>query len=286
MIRAALIWLMLALPVAAQELPDWQHTSINDFAGVLTADDTRVLDQALIKLFEETDIEGTVVTLPDRTRYGGSDGLEAFATRLFNHWGVGDAERNDGFMVLVLVKDREARIELGAGYPREADILAQDVMRNVMLPEFREGRMSEGIRKGTLAVIESIARPVAAGDELREPKGKGIPLVPGLIGFGMAGFILFQIIRKQIRGIGKIPSKCPKCGGTGLIEDQDPATPERPAQANETTFWIRCPNCDWKQNRPRSGRGRGFGRSGISVGGRSGGFGGGRSSGGGASGRW
>ena len=42
MIRAALIWLALTLPLAAQDLPDWQHTSINDFAGLLSDDDTVV----------------------------------------------------------------------------------------------------------------------------------------------------------------------------------------------------------------------------------------------------
>ncbi|MDB6179886.1 TPM domain-containing protein [Paracoccus fistulariae] len=280
MIRAALIWLLLALPLAAQDLPAWQHTSINDFARVLQGDDIRVLDQALIRLFDETDIEGTVVTLDNRAAFGGQDGLEPFATRLFNHWGVGDAQRNDGFMVLVLVGDREVRIELGAGYRREADLIAQDIVNNLMLPEFRSDRLSAGIRKGTLAVIDEIARPTAAGDELRKVPGKS--RLPEVIGLGMFGFIIFQIIRNRVKKAKR--RRCPDCGGHGVIEERGPEPVGLDAQGNQIrqSYWRACPSCGWRGpvyfGSNRDSR-RGNRRS-------SGGFGGGRSSGGGASGRW
>lgn len=282
MIRAALIWFMLALPVAAQNLPDWKHTSINDFARVLSGEDTRMLDQALIRLFEETDIEGTVVTLTNREIYGGQDGLEPFATRLFNHWGIGDADRNDGFMVLVLVDNREARIELGAGYRREADILAQDIMNNMMLPEFRDGRMSEGIRQGTLAVIDEIARPTAAGGEIRSPRRKSWSWVPNAIAIGMFGFIFAQIIRNRIRKAQR--RKCPECGGNGVIEESgpEPVGVDANGQQIRQSFWRSCPKCGWRGPLYYGGHSNSGRRSRIG----SGGFGGGRSSGGGASGRW
>ena len=172
MIRALVLTLLLALPAAAQDLPDWQHTSINDFAGVLSNEDVQILDQALIALHDDTGVEGTVVTLTDRARYGGADGLEPFATRLFNHWGVGDAERNDGFMVLVLTGDREVRVELGAGYPRSADRIAARIIDDTILPDFRAGNLSRGIREGTLDVIQQIARPHAAGETLAGRPGR------------------------------------------------------------------------------------------------------------------
>ena len=283
MIRALLIWLALALPVAAQELPEWQHTSINDFAGLLTPADTQKLDQALIDLFEDTDIEGTIVTLSDRASYGGLDGLEAFATRLFNHWGVGDAARNDGFMVLVLDKDREARIELGAGYSPEADILAQDIMRNVILPKFRDGQMSQGITEGTQAVIDRIARPVSAGQALEKP-GKRTPLVPVLAAFAIVGAVVLRIGRSLVRQFTRSGNKCPNCGGAGMIEEAAPEVTGTDSQGNpiRQTFWTRCPNCGYRQQRTRSGNS--YRTTRRSRGG--GGFGGGRSSGGGASGRW
>lgn len=282
MIRAALLWLCLALPGLAQDLPDWTATSINDFAGLLTNDDARIIDQALIALHADTGSQGTVVTLSDRARYGGTDGLEAFATRLFNDWGVGEAERNDGFMLLVLRDDREVRVELGAGYPRQADDAAQAVIDDSLLPAFRAGDMSGGIRDGTLAIIDQIARPHAAGLGYEGPSEKRDALgwlMPTAV-FGFFGFVLFNIGRNIWRRIQFGRQPCPNCGGSGLIQESEVIQPGDGKGRASQVMWTRCPHCNWtsprSEPRPVSRRSSG----------RSGGFGGGRSSGGGASGRW
>lgn len=282
-IWAALIWLALALPLAAQDLPDWQYTSVNDFAELLSDDDTRIIDQALIALHDETGVQGTVVTLSDRSRYGGVDGLEPFATRLFNDWGVGEAGRDDGFMLLVLRDDREVRIELGAGYPGAADPAAQAIIDRDILPEFRAGRMSDGIRAGTLAIIDEIARPNAAGMgfdgpvERRDPVGGMLPVIV----LGIFGYIGFNILRGLWRRFRLGRQPCPRCGGKGLVQDSEIIRPAGAAGGSSQVLWTRCPSCNWTS--PRSAP-RPISRRRSS--GRSGGFGGGRSSGGGASGRW
>lgn len=281
MIRAALIWLITALPLAAQDLPNWQHTSINDFAGLLTNADARTLDQALIALHDSTGVEGTVVTLTDRARHGGSDGLEPFATRLFNQWGVGDADRNDGFMVLILSEDREARIELGAGYPRNADATARQIMDDTMLPALRGGQMSAGIREGTLEVIDRIARPAAEGQALTAPSRSLMDwLVPAMT-FGIFGLALFNIARGILRRIRHGRRPCPNCGGRGLVEEIEPidAIDADGNPVPRQSVWTRCPRCGWRDHSTRDAPRRSSTR-------RGGGFGGGRSSGGGASGRW
>lgn len=288
MIRAALIWLCLALPTIAlpalaQDLPDWTATSINDFAGMLSNDDAQAVDQALIALHDATGTQGTVVTLTDRARYGGSDGLEPFATRLFNDWGVGEAGRNDGFMLLVLQDDREVRIELGAGYPPAADAAAQAIIDRDILPDFRGGNMSAGIRDGTMAIIDQIARPHAAGLGFDGPSQKRDPLgwLMPIAFLGMFGFIGFNILRRvwQRFQLGRQP--CPSCGGSGLVQESEIIQPSDGKGRASQVIWTRCPRCNWtsprSEPRPISRR---------SSGGRGGGFGGGRSSGGGASGRW
>ena len=292
------LWLALLAPAQAQAqaLPDWQHLRVNDFAGLLAPGDAQALDEALTALRKQAGIEGTVVTLADRARYGGTDGLEAFATRLFNHWGVGDATRNHGFMVLVLAGDREARIELGRGYENDADILAQEIMRNTMLPAFRDSRMSQGIRDGTLAVIDLIAWPVAAGQPGKAPEpdlaDRIIPLLFGGAWLLILGGIARQLWRRN---------RCPQCGRRGLdtqIAPQETPLPEGGHMVSHESVTRRCPACGWSDSRQRlrpqtvwygptgtvlrseptpGYRGAARGASG---------FGGGSSRGGGASGRW
>lgn len=265
MIRALLLWLMLALPAAAQSLPDWDYTSINDFAGLLTNDDTRVLDQALIALHADTGVEGTVVTIKDRQAHGGNSGLEAFATRLFNYWGVGDKRRNDGFMVMVLRDNREARIELGAGYPPAYDSIAQQIMDNEMLPAFRNGYYSTGLRHGTLAVIERIARPHAEGvvPDPMPARSNGPSMVPPLIflGFMLVFFVgLFSfVVRSHSRATKTQYS-------SAYYQDDDGELHSYRSSSYSSSS-------DWSS-----------GSSSSSSSG--GGYGGGSSSGGGASGRW
>lgn len=283
MIRALILLLVLALPAGAQDLPDWRHTSINDFAGVLTQEDTQVLDQALIALHDSTGVQGTVITLTDRARYGGTDGLERFATRLFNHWGVGDKDRNDGFMMLMLTGDREIRIELGAGYPASADRIAGRIIDDTILPDFRAGNMSRGLREGTLDVIQMIARPHAAGEALPEPRQNiGDWLLPAGV-FAFFGFVIVQIGRGLIGNMLRTRQPCPNCGGTGLVAESESISENLPggAPTRRQVIWRRCTRCGWTS--PRETRSAPV----SSPRPRSrGGFGGGRSSGGGASGRW
>lgn len=284
--------LIVGVPATAQSLPDWQHTSVNDFAGVLRSEDARILDEALIALNHATGVEGTVVTLPDRARYGGTDGLEPFATRLFNHWGVGNAQRNDGFMVLVIPGTHEARIELGKGYPGSTDAVAAGIMRAEMLPAFRDGDYSRGIRQGTLAVIDRIARPMAAEGKVRPPRRSG----------DLAGLGLFLAAVAAMFGLARWnrsrADRCPQCRHRGLEREATPVREGLPGggwRTAQQTVALRCPACGWTGSRvtplpvistygpagqllTRDNRDRPRGGSG--------GFGGGSSGGGGASGRW
>lgn len=269
----------LSAPARAQSLPDWDYTSVNDFAGLLTNDDTMVIDQALIALHDETGVEGTVVTLNERASHGGTSGLENFATRLFNYWGVGDKRRNDGFMLLVLKDDREARIELGAGYPPSFDRVAGQIMDQIMVPAFRNGDYSGGLRAGTLAVIEKIARPQVAGqpaqmlsipEQQRSRAESGSSDSPGffaiflsLLPFGVFVLIFFLLTRRiRNRPAGQASS--------AYYMDEDGSLQRNP---------------DYRENSYSSSRSS-WSSSSSSSSSSSGGFGGGSSGGGGASGRW
>lgn len=279
-------------------LPQWTSTTVNDFAGLLTPDDARALDVELTRLQQETGIEGTVVTLHDRASYGGTDGLEPFATRLFNHWGVGDPARNNGFMVLVLRDDGEARIELGSGYPGDADIPAQDIMRNVILPDMRQGTPSAAIRNGTEAIITIIAEPHASGQKIaRSASGRD---GRDLLGGAIATLLLILGGTSILRGIWR-RKRCPECGRWGLREERESLRQDLPEggwQTSENTHIRRCPACGWQTARTVAAPFvTQFGPDGRMVSrsrnpsapqglrGRSG-FGGGSSRGGGASGRW
>jgi uncharacterized protein len=272
------LWLGLCGAAWAEPFPPYHSLAVNDDADILPADSEALLTARLDALRSETGIEATVLTLPTRHAYDPADSLESFATRLFNGWGIGDATRNDGILILVLVEDREMRIELGSGYSPEYDIPAQDIINLVMLPAFRDGRMAEGIEAGTDEVITRIAERHAGGMAPDLTPATNSDWIGKIIAAGLVLAFVASALRTQIwKMIGRL-KRCPKCGAVGLRRTRvidTPATADQPGTGHTEE---RCRSCDWSHRDrfsvPHKSRNSG------------GSFGGGRSSGGGASGRW
>ncbi|KEO52031.1 TPM domain-containing protein [Thioclava pacifica] len=271
-----MLWAGLA---SAEPYPAYQSLGVNDFAKVLTAAEVKSLDAKLGDLRDKTGIEFTVLTLPSRSDYDPSPTLESFATRLFNGWGIGNAERNDGILLMVLVQDREVRIELGSGYSPEYDIPAQDIIRTAILPAFRDGDLPGGIAAGSDEIISRIADrwaqglPPTATAKSSEGLFDTILRYVVYLFFGAAAVLI--LLGQRLRGRFK---RCPNCGHRGLDTSREVTTPATRTTTGQGVWISRCPQCGWtgRESFTTPARGRSSGGS----------FGGGRSSGGGASGRW
>lgn len=174
-----------ALPALAQSnYPTRADTHVNDFAGVLTAEDEAQLRSTLQSLQSARGIEGVVVTVDAITDYGTGDDVESFAAGLFNRWAIDDAQTNDGFLILVAIQDRRVRIELGRAYGRRYDDAMQRVVDEKMLPAFREDAYAAGILAGTDAAIDALTAPGGGGlwDRLRN--SRFLQIVVALLALG------------------------------------------------------------------------------------------------------
>lgn len=137
-------------------LPGYAEVYVNDYQDLLdAAAETRIRDK-LIGLYDRTGIEMSVLTIQNMGQYGHSGAIEPFATALFNAWGIGNAKRNDGVLILIARFDREMRIELGAGYARSYDARMQRVIDDAFLPAFRDDAYQAGIERGVDEVIREI----------------------------------------------------------------------------------------------------------------------------------
>ncbi|MEL6794029.1 MAG: TPM domain-containing protein, partial [Pseudomonadota bacterium] len=70
---------------------------------------------------------------------------------------VGDAEENDGVMLLVARFDRKLRIEIGAGYSSAFDSRMKRIIDDVIVPYFRSDQYGVGIEEGVREVIFDLA---------------------------------------------------------------------------------------------------------------------------------
>lgn len=122
--------------------------------------------------------------------------VEAFVTNLFNSWGIGDRQRNDGVLLLVATNDRKVRIEVGSGYGAGYDSAMQRVIDDNILPFFRRGEDSEGIASGVRGIkVALTTAPSGSSAFLSSPPVVGGVLIVGfvvVIGITKAGLRLYR----------------------------------------------------------------------------------------------
>lgn len=161
MILAAL--LLVVGHAGAQEFP--AHVGkVNDFAAVLSETQRAQLEADLGALERSTSAEVAVVTVATT----GDSSIEEYATALFNTWGIGKKDRDNGVLILVSPTDRAMRIEVGYGLEAVLpDGLAGAVIRETMLPRFRAGDLPGGIVDGTARVVGIVQRNETVTPEQR-----------------------------------------------------------------------------------------------------------------------
>lgn len=277
----------------AAEYPAYSDLYVNDVAKVLSDQEVATLRSELEVLKDDTGVEMTILTIPTRSAYEAGGTLEEFATAIFNDWGVGRADRNDGILVYVATEDREMRVVLGQAYTQGYDVIAQDIVRRTILPAFRDGKYGAGLVAGSREVMERVARRHADGqapEAVPDAKGGIERLIPWGFGVLIAGLIGKSLFGRQIGDWSFRFRRCPTCGQRGLHREHilgvdDPVPPSGrvpPVGGQVGRIVTRCRSCNWRDERPWNRAASSF----RSSSGRGGSFGGGRSSGGGASGRW
>lgn len=129
-----------------------------DKADLISSADAATINEIASKLLDDERVPLFVVTIPSLDEYKASDmGVKRYTRKLFDRWGIGTKDRNYGMLLLVAVKDREARIELGADWKRRHDRAAENVMDNLIIPQFKRGNFSLGIIDGVRG-MDAMAR--------------------------------------------------------------------------------------------------------------------------------
>lgn len=134
---------------------------VSDLAGVIDTASEAQLNSLLQELKEKTGAEVAVVTVKSLE----GDSIEGFAAALFEDWGMGVKGENNGVLILTAVEDREVKIEVGYGLESILpDGLTGQIIRDKMIPFFKQGDYAGGLYRGALALSEVIAQN--AGERL------------------------------------------------------------------------------------------------------------------------
>ncbi len=129
---------------------------IVDEAGIISAEDRQKILDVLRVLEQKSTDQIVVYTTKSLQGYP----IEDFGYQLGRFWQIGQKDKNNGIIVLVAPNERKVRIEVGRGLePQMTDLMSGLIIRNVILPAFRRGDFSGGVRAG----VQDI-RDVLLGD--------------------------------------------------------------------------------------------------------------------------
>ncbi|MEX0346905.1 MAG: YgcG family protein [Rhizobiaceae bacterium] len=94
------------------------------------------------------------------------EALEEYANLLFRHWGLGQADQNNGVLLLVAKNDRKIRIEVGYGLEGTlTDLHSKLIIDNIIVPAFKSGDFAAGISAGVDDILSVLA---GNGEELQQ----------------------------------------------------------------------------------------------------------------------
>ena len=191
-------WLLAALVLAvlggaasaSLPIPPPPDHRINDYAGALSADERTRLEDKLRS--RERESSNQIVVALFRSLQGES--LEDYSIRLAQAWRVGEKGLDNGVIFLVFVEDRKMRLEVGYGLePTLTDALSSQILRQVVAPRFREGKLADGIAAGLDAIEQAIAGTYKAAPQGQRARAQGrSPLASIFLLIVVAG--LFSII--------------------------------------------------------------------------------------------
>lgn len=145
---------LLCCPVSAAVVAPTDDFYFYDGAQVLSEETEQYILKHSRELDVKTGAQIVVVTIPSL------DGavLEEYATDLFRKWGIGDAEKNNGLLLLCAVEDRQFRVEVGYGLEGDLPDGKTGRMQDAyIIPLLKEDKFDEGIKNGYTAFLQEVS---------------------------------------------------------------------------------------------------------------------------------
>jgi len=171
----ALLVLFIPLLASAQfDIPEKpaqsEQTSVYDYASLLSPAEKQQLERKLIQYADTTSTQIVVAIIP--TLKGEYEG--ELAPKWAHKWGIGQEKEDNG--VFILLAEKERKIWISPGYGLEHLLTAGvngEIIRNVIIPEFKTGNYYAGLDKGTDELMKLFSGTYKG--TRAENSGKGIP---------------------------------------------------------------------------------------------------------------
>ena len=194
---------LLFLPLAlwALVVPELKGR-VNDYAGILSLATVRDVDALLAQFERSESTQIVVLTIPSLE----GDDLEQFSIKVAEAWRIGQKGSDNGAILLISRDDKKVRIEVGRGLEGTlTDLVSGRIIRNEIVPRFRQGDFDGGVKAGVAAMMASVKGEYAGKRDLSRARKSAPSIFAMLIFLGIAVVFLgamSKYLGSAVGGVG------------------------------------------------------------------------------------
>ncbi len=139
---------------------------VSDPSGILSTQTRAAVNRLLAELEANSTAQVAVVMLPSI----GSQVPKVFATDLFQEWGIGQADVDNGLLILTVMDQRRTEFETGYGLEGVLpDVVCFRIGTEEIVPRFQQGDFDGGI----LAAVQRVKTILEDSDAAEEIRSSG-----------------------------------------------------------------------------------------------------------------
>ena len=144
--------------------PSLAEGLVLDQTKTLTSEQIHTLREKLLAYDRSTSNQIAIVIIPALK----GNSIEDVALEIGRGWGVGQANNDNGVVILIAKDDRKMRIEVGTGLEGAVtDYVTSSIIQNTLRPNFREDNYYRGLTEAVDEIIK------AAEGRYTAPEGYG-----------------------------------------------------------------------------------------------------------------
>lgn len=172
---------------------------VNDLAGVISASTEAKLESYLVGFNDTTSTQIAILTVKELCGYDAS----SFAFEIGENWGVGNAQFDNGVVILVKPKyaNSKGEVFIAPGYGLEGvlpDAICKRIVSNEMIPAFKRDDYEGGI-VNAVKIITEISGGEYSAKDYNNRKKKKTKVFPFFIVLFFVFFMLFGVFNRARR---------------------------------------------------------------------------------------
>jgi uncharacterized protein len=151
-----LLFLVLALASCTSEIPKKEKKQfpepsgvVNDYSDIFKEEEEKILTEIIDQYKAKTSNETAVVSIDNYEPY---TNLVEYNKDLFNEWGIGQKEKNNGLLITIVPTSKQIRITTGTGTGKFlTDSICKIILDSVFVKSMNEDKGYFNSTKATLS---------------------------------------------------------------------------------------------------------------------------------------